>query len=586
MNLSKFRPLFLFTSAGLMILFYFLTNHFELFPRVGWVDAGMYSSYANNNNLIRDYGFSGNSYQGTRLGYIVPAKIFSSTFGPINGRYLLVLTYYFSSLFALFLGVKKLTKRVEIQALFMTVVICNPLLLAGISYGGTDGPAAAYIIFATIFLLYSLNTTRTKIYLYFSGLFAALSFSSHILTIAPLGLFLIAYLILSNNDYKARISAILLGFVSTIFCMSLIGYALGMEHNYLTYSLSWGVQSAKGVGLSFTQPFAEVFTHSLIYIPPLFLIITAISRCGSFKNIMPYCKQNSHGNFILASLLFSAGPLMFFVLYDKVLGGAISQYISYYQLFYPCFIFSFLFLLIDSNNNISANKVIIINFMLLILFIFSALNVELLYSILFVLSSIIIFGLVLFVAEKETKKFAISTCLLIALFAFQYLCYAYNNSITPLYHIAGTANTKELYISQLEFMRTINKLQKAYSLPYFVFDKTANKKSLPSGQFYHTYFNGKKNIYNYFDSLTALYLWDRSILSDNPYAIDFKKIVATSDKLRQIVIIGKEKSEVNTLYTRVASQLKEPQIITSKCYKNKYYPWCITVVKEFPAKAN
>ena len=573
-NLSLAR-LIVFLPAFLALLLYFAPNNFELYPRVGWVDAGMYAGYSNNENLIKDYGFTIHNYQGSRLGYIVPAKIFSNVFGPFLGRHLFVLFFYLTSLAALIFLFNSFTKRTDIQSLFLTVIICNPVLLAGMSYGGADGPAASYIIFFATFLFRSTHVKDPNAYLRLAGVFAALSFSTHVLSIAPLGLIAISYFISQQNNFKSSVIKMGVAFIATIIGLSIIGYYLGIERNYLIYSFSWGVQSIKGLGGNFVQPLQEVVMYSLIYLPPLLLLCISIIF---FRPVIAF-KQRANNWHVLVSIILSAGPLLFFLLYDKVLNGSISQYLPYYVLLYPCFILSFLFLLINENLGISKNFVITTNISLVTLFIFSIYDIKIQYSLLLIAAVI---ALIFLFSKKEYPGTKLKiTCLLFAALSGQQLVYLHNTSLIPFYHLIGNANTEKLYQSQLKFMNTINKLPRAYGLPLFVYESSKNENGLTRGQFYHTYFNGKKNIYAHLDSLTGLYLWDRSVISNHPQSSEFKDEFENSDRSRQIVILGRNNDEVNIIYQKLKLIAPAMQTITSECYPSDYYPWCIRVVREF-----
>lgn len=565
----------LFLPTILALIFYFLPNNLEFYPRVGWVDAGMYTGYINNDNLVKDYGFVSHNYQGSRLGYIVPAKIFSTFFDAVSGRYLFVFFYYFATLIALISLIRNFSKKLDIQALFITAIICNPLLISGISYGGADGPAACYMIISAAFLFNSTHTRKTKFFLALAGMFAALSFSTHVLSLVSLGFIITGYFISQKENIQRKIIPIALGFSATIICLSLIGHYLGFERNYLMYSFGFGVQSVKGMGGNFARPLHDFLSYSLIYLPPFTLMCIGI--VFSMRNTA-LANRLKNWN-LLASVILSAGPLSFFILYDKLLKGAISQYFSYYELLYPCFILSFLFLLIDKNLDISQKVIVLINTVLFLLFVFAIYNLDIRYSLLLAASAATL--IFLLTNQNSTYVKRIWTCSIFVLIISQQLIYANHGSVKPFLHSAGNANTEDLYRSELKFMSTINKLPRAYGLPLFIYESSKSENGLYEGQFYSTYFRGNKNIYTYLDSLTALYLWDRSILSTNPHSPNFKVEVEQSDHSRQIVILGRNNNELNDIYNRVKLENPAIQTITKECYQSNYYPWCIRVVREF-----
>lgn len=579
MNLSKLPQYAFFLPALLALAIYFYPNNFELYPRVGWTDAGMYLGYIHNDNLIRDFGFTANKYQGSRLGYIVPAKYFLTLFNPILGRYLFVLSFYIIGLISLFVLVRCVAKRVEIQSLFMTVTICNPLLLAGLSYGGADGPAAIYTIISGVFLYLTVYTHKFSLFfLMLAGFFSALSISTHILAFVPLAVIFFTYLFLQNKVSK-NILVIGITFALTIFFLSIFGHHLGMKKNFLLYSYDWSAKSVSSSGISYRQPIKELIYHWIIYIPPFFLSAVALKFLINYKGVF-------RGNIFLVSAILATSPLLFFLLFDLCLGGAISQYLSYYLLLYPCFIFSFLFLLASEKISISKYTVVFINFLIFTLFILSILNIEILISVLLILSLIIFTKALTMLNNSQYVKKLNFSYLIIILFTAQYFCFAYNKNIIPFYKSTGSANTEELYKSELQFITTINKIPRAYGLPNFIYDSTKKNDELISGQFYQIYFNGEKRIYDYFDSLTALYLRDRSILTNNLKSSDFESIIKKSNKSKSIVLLGRNEVDVDNMYARVSAILSDLQPIISQCYQSKTYPWCIKVAKEFPAPAS
>ncbi len=584
MKFIQLRQFFFFLPVIIAFLLYFYPNNFELFPRVGWVDAGMYVGYSNNGDiLINDYGFSGHNYQGTRLGYVVPAKFFSSLVNPIVGRYLFVLSLFLAALVSLFMLAKKVTKKVELQSLFMTMTVCSPLLLAGLSYGGADGPSAIYTILSGVFLYTTVYTYKYNFgWLILAGFFAALNFSTHVLALIPLTIIFISYLFFNKFTRKSLI-VVFMAFFITLIGISIIGYLLGLEKNYLFYSLAWGAKSVRGKSPSFEYPFNEIILYYFVYLPPIILVLTSVKFLDFRKCSLKNYKEIIYGNMAFIAGILCFGPLLFIIAYDKILGGSIREHLSYYQLLYPCFIFSFLFIITNSKVILTKNSIILVNLLLLLLVIFSILNVSALISAIAVLGILLSIKVCALIFNRKTdvaRKPLFGSVLLLVI---PYFCFAYVKPVLPFYGQNG-ANTLDLYQSELHFISTIESLSPAYSRPYFIYDSNAHKNNLMIGQFYQIYFQGEKMIFNYFDSLTALYLWDRSILTNKPYSPDFENIVKGSDRSRQIVLLGSKKEEVEHMNKLITSILPTSKTIYHECYQNKSYPWCIEVVREFSSK--
>jgi hypothetical protein len=571
-KVSKIYKTSLFLPALLMLVLYFCPNNFELYTRVGWVDAGMYVGYINNDSLIKDYGFTSHNYQGSRLGYTLPAKLFLIFFNPILGRFLFVLSYYITALIFLFFLAKSVLKRIEIQSLFITVIISNPLLLAGLSYGGSDGPAAIYVILASIFLYLSVYYVRFIAgFLILAGLFAALSVSTHILTCIPLAIIFLTYIVLIEVHFK-NILIMVVAFLLTILFLSIVGYYLGMTKHYLLYSYDWSVKSITNSDVLFRQPINEWILYAFIYVPSLYLFLIIFY-------LLAYKKKILGNKIIFASGILCTSPLLFVLLFDLLLRGSLSQYISYFQLLFPCLIFSFLFFL-KSEVIISTNTIIFINYLLLLLFILSVNNSGITFSFFLILGIIVsVRVLSSFKYYKNIKIYNLSY-LAVILFVSQYYCFAYNKSLLPFYKLTGNANTKSLYLSELHLIGVIKNISSDFGMPLFIYDSALKENDFKSGQSFQVHFNGEKRLFNYFDSLTALYLWDRSILTNNAQAIDFEKIIKHIDKEKLFVVLGRDQKEVNKIYNKVISVLSDIQTIVNECYYDESYPWCIKVFKK------
>ena len=559
---------------GLLVIsfaFYFLSGMFELYPRVGWVDAGMYMGYSNNmKELVHEYGFSPHNYQGSRLGYLLPSQVLSYLLGPVTGRYVFVILFYYAVLMALWLAAKKSLPQDGRRVLFLAFIACNPIYLSAIAFGGADGPTMAYVILAGFCWLYSdRKNPINNFWLALSGIFAAFAVSSHLFAIVPLGIIYSAVYVFQVNYWRSIIP-VALAFVLSIFIFGRIGFNLGFEKNYLEYSYSWAFSSVKmGSGESYRKPFIVWLKTASIWLPVILLSILTAARLFIYR-------LRIYNNSIFSAMVLIVFPVIFVLLYDVILGGSISQYLSYYVIIVlPCFSFSLLLFMSDDIFVSATFQVWLAALLFFCCVILAALNVgvtiaALVISIVFSLGALYAYYGIL--DEFIAKPLLMYSCL--AVLVFCEFCFAYNQAITAVYSKASKGNTKELIKAETQFMSAIKSIPETRISLGFIYD--GSKGKYPDiGRNYSIYFSKEERVFTYFDSLTSLYLWDRTIISGNLSSEELENYIPLVDKRKTIVTLTDSMAGINEISTRLMHVSSHYKSIYVTCYQSEVYPWCM-----------
>ena len=558
---------------GLLILsfaFYFLSGLFELFPRVGWVDAGMYMGYSNNmRELVREYGFSPHNYQGSRLGYLLPCQILSGIFGPIWGRYLFVILLFYSTLTAFWLVANKYLYENGRKILFIGFIVCNPIYLSAIAFGGADGPAMAYVVIGGVCLFCSdCDKPLNILWLSFSGVFAALAVSSHLFSLIPLAIIFSAFYILQMNYWRSIIP-LALAFIIIIFGLDKIGLTLGFDRNYLEYSYAWAYSSVTiGSGETYRKPFLVWMKSASIWIPVVFLLLFSIS--------IKFKEKSNLSKYFFAGMLLIFLPVLFVIMYDGILGGSIGQYFSYYVIIIlPCFSFSLLFFLKgDVFDRVTLRALHVVLLFICCLFL-AAFNVGTAYAAIIICFVYIIGEFIDY--YKKPRVFgdnSLLTSLCVAVFVFCEFCFVYNQGIAAVYSKASKGNTKELIEAEAQFISAIKSIPETRVSLGFVYDSSKGKYP-EIGRYYSIYYGKMERVFTYFDSLTSLYLWDRTIISWNLNNNEFENSLSSVDKRKTIVALTDSMTGINEINARLMNVSSRYKSIYVTCYQSEVYPWCM-----------
>jgi len=504
---------------------------YENYPRPGWVDPSLYTGYAINPDIYKIYPFQLNAYHGSRLGYIFPLHLFSQAFGDLHGRALYVLSLYLAYSVSVLIVVGFFLKKEIERILVCTILLFNPVFISSILYGGVDGPASVQFIVSIALLIGATHSNRslTKILLSFlSGIFLALSLSSHVFMLIP------ALLVIPGLVFLYRISKLLVvmafGAAITITLCALVGLQFGIEQFYFLYSVGWAKKSLGGSGSDFSQPFYFWIKNSIFWLP----VILSILLCLGIRRDIKAQNRKQITLWIL-SLLNLVGPATLYIIFDVFIGGNLLGTPSYFNIVFPSFFIGFV-ILIALSARYGGEYVLR--------------EVQWTYSIRGVL--------ILFIALNVS--FAL-----------------FNDYVKPMFSY-NSVNTREFYQSQVAFRDEIKASGLNGKKIQFVY-KSANAIKGFSPRIYKDYFRGSPRFFDYFDSLVALFVWDQSIAARIDPASDLSSIQLTLKGDRPVILLGSSKTEIQQMNQALSRLLVGYSTINAQCYDENSYPWCFLALK-------
>lgn len=520
--------------AGLIvaIALLYLIFFYEIFPRPGWVDASIYTGYSINVDLYKIYNISSDSYQGSRLGYILPLRLLSHIFGNMFGRELYPIILYAICSISIWGICALLIERQRARVLTAICFIFNPLLISALIYGGADGPAATYMLASFIVLSNSgrANAIFGQIALsFFSGVFLCLGLSSHIFAIIPVMITIPCLLYIFHSSKRriiASVASLAAGTLVTTVILATLGFRLGLAKFYLLYSIPWIHKSLNGSGIKFSSPFSIWVKNSILWIP--FVLLLVLSVATYFRRAPDVC-----GRLIARrlSLLNLAGPLVAFICFDEFIGGDLLGTPAYLNIVYPTLIIgSVLFVsAFSKDHHATANLRPI--------------------------------------SKEIFTKYA---TVLIACFGLA-LC-ATSNYVKSAFSFNKT-DSREFYNSQIEFNREIATAGLSGKKLQFLFLSTPDTEKQNS-RIYTDFYRNRTRRFDYIDSLVSLFLWDQSIA----LRIDPESGVESSNvelkKSVPVVILGRNKIEIEKIVSKHLTLLADYSGSDFYCFESPNYPWC------------
>ena len=505
-----------------LLLFFIFYEHF---PRPGWVDAGMYSGYVLNQDLYKSYPLVAHNYQGSRLGFLFPLGMITGLFGDYFGREIFSYALYLSCALSLMVIAEYAMGRSLFAAMFSALFMVSPLLISSITYGGADGPAATFALVSIALFAIStkLSCNSGSILLGLSsGLFAALSISSHIFAVLPLGVAFGYFCVLCKSERRILflLGYMIIGFAGCLSGLAFLGYKLGLDRFFLFYSFPWIDHSFSGSGYSFEQPKEEWLNLFKLWIP-----LYAVAACALllivFRQVLGI--RPSLGEF------YGAGALIvifsFFFAFDKLRGGNLMGTPAYLNIVFPS----------------------------------------------------IFLGLVLAFSGKKIPHarhdwLGVGVLIAVCGLLFSNIAIQVGSAHIQSLLTSNATDSSELYRSQIEFVRQVKngKLMN----PQIKFVYIAADPDSRDVRIYSDYYGGKRRSFDYIDSISSLFLWDRSTAARIiGVSESFPADMITKDGAK-LVILARSQEEMlriaEKLNAAIGGEIGEPV-----CRLLGNYPWCL-----------
>jgi hypothetical protein len=488
----------------------------------------MYLGYAMNLNLYDVHEFLQHNYQGSRLGYIAPLHFLMENLGTFEGRLTYVVFLYSSYVFSVMIMAKYFLNTTIERMLVCFIFILNPGFSSSVFYGGADGPAAVQLLLAVSFLtcaIYSDGQIKKNALATLSGLFLILSVSSHIFAAIPC--ILIFPMLFYHFSAKRLILPLVFGISSTLYILNVIGYQFGLDEFYLSYSIPWAKTSLfDSRGVKLVDPLGHRIRNAVFWIPIVMTIL-------SFRYFVPKLPSREDKNYFLILMAFINifGPIITYSLYDILTKGNTIVTPAYFNIIYPSFVFG-LVCLVSLNiktfgGDVSNNSV----------------------------------------KDMKRKRYSLISILLASVF----FNFTSNHNQSALSY--NNVNSESFFRSEIAFMERIKSGELDTKKAKFIFIGMGVEDE-GNPRVYRDYWKHAPRHQDYLDSLVGLLLWDRSILLRLLPEDDFKIRSLNSHKNTPLVILGRNKNEVQRLAGAFQRFLSGYTSANAECYDDKYYPWC------------
>ncbi|ARQ57006.1 hypothetical protein Kim5_CH00899 [Rhizobium sp. Kim5] len=307
-----------------------LSGAYELFPRPGWVDPMIYVGYfLDPAAQIREYG---PYYFSQRIPFIVIGSFFYKIFSPAYAHIALTNFFQITALLSLYyIGKRAGGMPVGLAAGWWLGT--NPLWLASISSGYVDGPAIALALATIGFCMFGADQSKCSGGLWRNA--AAGFFFACVLALHPVPALLTAAalvfsfrLLPSTTSITVRMTSTAAGFLFGMFLMSIYSQAIGGPFLFFLNDSAPIRNAFAGNALPFIRPIGEWLPGAFrISMPFIILFLAAALLIQRNKVEMKASRQLAALG--LLTLLSSVGVI---VVWDALLRGLMAQtwfYASY-----------------------------------------------------------------------------------------------------------------------------------------------------------------------------------------------------------------------------------------------------------------
>jgi hypothetical protein len=241
--------------------------------------------------------------------------------------------------------------------------------------------------------------------------------------------------------------------------------------------------------------------------------------------------------------LAALSPLLFYVVWDSVIGGTLIQTRSYSALLLPCVLISMLALSRVSLDHVAlSGRIVAIGCLVMALPSLSAAAVPGVFEALrtlptqvslfvtFAVGLVVLTRTARITLRQEGKSLAwLATLVILS------TCVALDRNSTPVYRAATGLNYRQAYAGSVRLVEWLETSGFGARKPVFWFDRAELNEQLGERGIYRVKFGDRVFLLNYFDSLASLYLWNRSLLSADLPEID--QAALKSDGPRDVIVV-------------------------------------------------
>lgn len=494
------------------------SGFFQIFQPPGWVDPGIYLGYfLALGARIATYGAN---YFAMRLPFTAIGASLFQVFPPEAAQKALIV--YFNSLAAL--GAFILVgRRVGIVAgvLASWWLTLNPLWIAAVARGYVDGPAVAYLLFSLALLDYREDWRGwRRLFVALGGAFAALAVFTHPFTALLIVLFGFVDIWSSRRQAKLLFADILhavIGGVSATVALAMISRSVNGRFLFFLADPTAFSRSMTGSGANYRYDLIEWVPDAYRLAPVFALLILG--------GLLLFRSQDGNLRALaLRGLSMAAGAGLFLLFWDYVVGGAMLQ-----SSFYSSYMIAGQALIIGSAAGYSSRYTrrplvsIIIPGAALVAFAFAVYShADSIWSLLQAIEQHHITVWIALVGAFSIAVFLIFSPLRMAgfvlLLAFTMVAGLINHDTRRIFIPAGGVDFATTFRSTMKVVDFVNQNVGPDDRLLFWFQRAEmSEHEAPRREFtlYTLRYRENYLLLNYWDSLVAVWLWDRALLGSN-----------------------------------------------------------------------
>lgn len=561
---------------------------FQHYPLTGWVDPGIYLGYFFDlPSLLARYGLGATTYHGARLSWVLPGFWLHQLFTPETAQHALVALMYFVSIWSAFVAGRGIGGRVggHVAAAFFAY---NPLFVAAVVFGAIDGSCITYLLVATAALFVDLQSPLSRTRAAVFGAFACLAVVAHPFA-GPLSVFIaLAYVMTARPELKEVLrhgAFALLGALLAFLALAFIGMSFGMSFWFPAASAPMAQRALGGFGASYRLPLMDWAVGSYrLLIPGVLIAALAFVARG---------RSGLGRSAALASivLLVLSGTIFFFV--DLIVQGTTLQVRNYTNLALPACALGLAALAGRPGEEASGGRITLFHLAAMLpaalLAGSYALQPDWLVSPgrrAFLFAALCVAGLLLAWRTAGNRIGAM------VFGVFAVACGALNQDSASVYLARSGVDLRDAFIGAHRLTEYVDASPRLRSGPLLLwYDRSAfsTGNELADQQLsYNMAFQKERFRFTYYDTLSSLYLFDRSLLGARFPAIEPHQLDADRLKATPIILLTRGEPDLEAANKSLAILRLVAVVKTSFKYESPtfgYTAWVLQVMHpwEIPA---
>tara|TARA_R110000868_G_scaffold102678_1_gene282853 strand:- start:33207 stop:35078 length:1872 start_codon:yes stop_codon:yes gene_type:complete len=297
-----------------------LAGSIQLFPPIGWVDPGIYTGYFWD--LPGRIARFGSNYFSMRLPFTLVGYTINSILAPVPAAKFVALIFNTIAALSIFLLV---SRRMSIAAGIATAwaFTLNPLWMATVSRTYVDGPAMAYALAALAVILAAKPQNDNRIRFGLGGALGAAAIYTHPIMILPLGAVVAADALLKQQNLKKffnDLNWIASGAIILTILLGLVSLLLGGKFLFIL-SDPWAfTRTFKGFGENYRYELSSWVPTGFRLLPVAALFVFAL-----IVLFLKRATQDLTFKFSVIGLAASGSIVIFLTILDYGIGGATLQ---------------------------------------------------------------------------------------------------------------------------------------------------------------------------------------------------------------------------------------------------------------------